>query len=152
MHCVRHHPDAHTPLSLPCNRCAGPLPGPTCGTLIRMQRLSPTDFRHRQSLRRLHSLHGYSDSLLKRSRWSGRLVARPTQKNPALCGAGTFADFLDLISGDRIQKLPLTCFRMDFPCPAPSPLELTGKGLSPLSSLSFSRPHFGGTRRLSASG
>ena len=47
-------------------------------------------------------------------------------------------DFSELISGGRIQKHPLIRPGLVFPYSAPSLLLLTGKGLTPLSSLSFS--------------
>jgi hypothetical protein len=57
------------------------------------------------------------------------------------------------ISGERIQKRPLTRSGRDFTHSAPSLLSFTGKGLMPLSSLSFSRSAFlAEPRRLSASG
>lgn len=58
------------------------------------------------------------------------------------------------ISGGRIQKRPLTHPGRDLADSAPSLLRLTGKGLTPRSSLSFSRSTFysADTRRLSASG
>jgi len=58
-----------------------------------------------------------------------------------------------LISGGRIQKLLLTRPGQAFPDSAPSLLPLTGKGLTPLSSLSCSRSAFSAEpRRWSASG
>ena len=57
------------------------------------------------------------------------------------------------ISGERIQKRPLTRSGRDFTDSAPSLLSFTGKGLTPLSSLSFSRSAISAdTRRRSASG
>lgn len=58
-----------------------------------------------------------------------------------------------LISRARIQKLPPTYPGQVVPDSAPSLLRLTGKGLMPLSSLSFSCSVFStDTRKLSASG
>ena len=57
------------------------------------------------------------------------------------------------ISGERIQKRPLTRSGRDFTHSAPSLLSFTGKGLTPLSSLSFSRSAFlAEPRRRSATG
>jgi len=57
------------------------------------------------------------------------------------------------ISGERIQKRPLTLSGRVFADSAPSLLSFTGKGLMPLSSLSFSRSAFlAEPRRQSASG
>ena len=59
----------------------------------------------------------------------------------------------ELISGARIQKLPLTHPGQVFADSAPSLLRLTGKGLTPLSSLSCSRSAVSAdTRSLSHSG
>jgi len=57
------------------------------------------------------------------------------------------------ISGERIQKRPLTLSGRVFADSAPSLLSFTGKGLTPLSSLSFSRSAFlAEPRRRSATG
>jgi len=82
---------------------------------------------------------------LRRRRHVGRTPGRPDRSG--MCEAPAPPQFPAprggaLISRARIQKRPSTHPEPAFPGSAPSRLRLTGKGLLPLSSLSFSRSAF----------
>lgn len=85
-------------------------------------------------------------------------VGRTTSSVPSRDGRGfrlgiVYGPTEGPISGARIQKLLPYPSWLVFPDSAPSLLRLTGKGLMPLSSLSFSRSAFSAEpRRLSPSG
>ena len=101
--------DAHTPPGLPCPGCVQTPSGPTWGTLIRVRRLKHRlNRRHRIPLRPPHSLRGYSCPSPQQSRWldaqASTLTRHVRGSRPGMVSSPTAG----LISGDRIQKRPLT--------------------------------------------
>ena len=118
-------------------------PAPTWGTLIRERpfnhRLTPAGTGYHSGS---HSPCAVSLTLHHSSHVGRNLLSRPA-RHVRSSRLGTVSDALIApISGSRIQKRFPTHPGPACPDPAPSLLRLTGKGLTPLSSLSFSRSAF----------
>ena len=115
---------------------------------------SPADSsRHRIPLRPPQSLRGYSCPSPQQSRWLDDHV-RAFQACPKLPLRHSFQRHWSADFGGKNTERPLIHPDSSFTDSAPSLLSFTGKGLPPLSSLSFSRSAFysADTRSLSDSG
>jgi len=141
----------------PCWLCAAgtgvqALPGPNRGTLIRVRL-----FKHRLTTGTGYHSGRHTPCTVSTTLRNNSHVGRTHLSEPARHVRGSRLVMVSspggLISGGRIQKHPPTRPGQVFPDSAPSLLPLTGKGLMPLSSLSFSRSAFcAEPRKVSASG
>ena len=132
----------HPPLPLPCRRCGQPDAGPTWSTLIRVRH-----FKHRLTPGTGHHSGRHTPCAVSLTLHYSSHVGRDFMSRPARHVRGSRPGIVSsalraLISGSRIQKRFPTHPGQVFPVSAPSLLRLTGKGLTPLSSLSFSRSAF----------